>query len=79
MRRPPKPSEPFGVDTTSSHCLDRRWERTVPLTAAPAPPHIIVEGGRLADTLARAVELAEEVKWDAAGKAQGERSGTGAP
>jgi hypothetical protein len=54
------------VEIALRGCLDRRWEQTVPLTAAPAPPHIIVEGGRLADTLARAVELAEEVKWDAA-------------
>ena len=59
--------------------LDQRWERAVPLTAAPARPHIIVEGSRLAETLARAVELAEEVKWDAAGKARGVRTGTAAP
>ena len=65
------------VEIALRGCLDLRWEQTVPLAASPrTPPHITVEGGRLAETLTRAVELAEEVQWDLAGKAQGERTGT---
>jgi hypothetical protein len=54
--------------------------RSVPLAVSPrTPPHITVEGARLADTLARAVELAEEMKWNAVGKAGGGATGTAAP